>query len=541
MYIFVNALKNLGRNSGRNVLIAAIIFAIISTTVVALIINNTSNAVIDSYQEQFASEVTIAPDFDKVREQAEASMSEGGRMSMRIPQLTPEQQLAFMKSDALKESIAYASTSANSEQMIALDQDETNNQSGGPGSGGMISSGGPGGGGGASVMFGGGGNYRVYGDYFQDFEEGNRALIDGGSVMPAARNEALISSDLADSNNLKLGDTITLTSTMRIDLDEEFDLDGKVDGDIITVNGTDYTLNIFDEAFIIASREVSYDLKIVGIYDDLTDEYPDPNMPKLSALNRRNEVLTTFETLVDLLEDNEEGIQVQATYYLKSPDQLDKFASDVRGMGLSDVFTVSTNSALYEQTVKPVQSMKNLSLAFMTVVIVLGSIILILLTSISIRERKYEIGVLRAMGMKKGKVALGLWTELLVITVVCLVLGIATGSLVAQPITNMLITQQINAQQGDSTTDPMGGPTMAGGPQGGRGMMVYGGAAGGPGTRIVGGGEPAQPLTEMDVSLSLVTLAEITLLALVLASIAGLVSISRITKYEPIKILMERN
>ncbi|WP_438940338.1 hypothetical protein [Lacrimispora defluvii] len=26
------------------------------------------------------------------------------------------------------------------------------------------------------------------------------------------------------------------------------------------------------------------------------------------------------------------------------------------------------------------------------------------------RERKYEIGVLRAMGMKKGKVALGLWT-----------------------------------------------------------------------------------------------------------------------------------
>jgi len=30
-------------------------------------------------------------------------------------------------------------------------------------------------------------------------------------------------------------------------------------------------------------------------------------------------------------------------------------------------------------------------------------------------------------------------------------------------------------------------------------------------------------------------------IALLLASLAGLVSISRITKYEPIKILMERN
>jgi len=53
MYIFQNALKNVARNKGRNILIAAIIFAIILTTVVALIINNTATAVIDRYKEQF--------------------------------------------------------------------------------------------------------------------------------------------------------------------------------------------------------------------------------------------------------------------------------------------------------------------------------------------------------------------------------------------------------------------------------------------------------------------------------------------------------
>lgn len=52
--------------------------------------------------------------------------------------------------------------------------------------------------------------------------------------------------------------------------------------------------------------------------------------------------------------------------------------------------------------------MKKITMVFLIVVLVLGAIILTLLTSILIRERKYEIDVLRAMGMKKGKRCLGL-------------------------------------------------------------------------------------------------------------------------------------
>ena len=535
MYVITNAFKNLGRNKGRNILIAAIIFMIISTTVVALIINNTASAVIDNYENQFASEVTISPDMNKVREQAQAAMVEGGgRVMLSRPELSPEQLLAFMESAALKESIAYASTSASSDQIKAIDQSEADdaNDQVGPPDGAMISGGGNSVG--AAFMIGGGGDFRLYGDYFVDFDEGNRSLTDGSS-MPRLKNEALISADLAEENDLKVGDIITMSSNMRIDLGDDFDAEGKADGDTIKIDGIDYTLSIFEDTRYIASREVTYDLKVVGIYDDLTDEYPDPNMPAFAGLNRRNEVLTTFDTLMALRQGSETGVEISVTYYLQSPDLLDKFISDVKAMGLTDDFIVSTNSAAYEQTVRPVQSMKNLSLAFIGVVVVLGCIILLLLTSISIRERKYEIGVLRAMGMKKGTVALGLWTELLIITLICLVLGIGVGALVAQPITDVLINQQVNAQLSENSSNqnrgfggPGGGPVSIGGSQG-------------PGTRIVGGGVQAQPLTEMDVSLSLVTLAQIVLLALALATVAGLVSISRITKYEPIKILMERN
>jgi putative ABC transport system permease protein len=51
----------------------------------------------------------------------------------------------------------------------------------------------------------------------------------------------------------------------------------------------------------------------------------------------------------------------------------------------------------------------------------------------------------------------------------------------------------------------------------------------------------AEPLTELSVALTPLAVAQIAGLALVLATLAGLVTLSRITKYEPIKILQERN
>ncbi len=44
----------------------------------------------------------------------------------------------------------------------------------------------------------------------------------------------------------------------------------------------------------------------------------------------------------------------------------------------------------------------------MTLVLVFGGSVLILISILGIRERKYEIGVLRAMGMKKEKLLLEL-------------------------------------------------------------------------------------------------------------------------------------
>ena len=102
----------------------------------------------------------------------------------------------------------------------------------------------------------------------------------------------------------------------------------------------------------------------------------------------------------------------------------------------------------------------------------------------------------------------------------CLIIGIGAGSLIAQPVSDTLLSQQIeNAQK----IKDMGGGFFS---------KEIGGA-----TKAVND----DPIAEVNVSLGGDTIIELIVISLLLASVAGLTAISKITKYEPIKILMERN
>jgi len=90
--------------------------------------------------------------------------------------------------------------------------------------------------------------------------------------------------------------------------------------------------------------------------------------------------------------------------------------------------------------IAPIEKLQDISLTFLLVVLLFGAAIMILLSVIAIRERKYEIGVLRAMGMKKKKIALCLWIETIIITCICYVIGMIAGTLLAAPVSNALWT-----------------------------------------------------------------------------------------------------
>ena len=58
---------------------------------------------------------------------------------------------------------------------------------------------------------------------------------------------------------------------------------------------------------------------------------------------------------------------------------------------------------MYEQSAQPLENLVKFEGYFLIVILLIGAIILIVLNVFATRERKYEIGVLSAIGMKKAR------------------------------------------------------------------------------------------------------------------------------------------
>jgi len=183
---------------------------------------------------------------------------------------------------------------------------------------------------------------------------------------------------------------------------------------------------------------------------------------------------------------------IEAIYYLKQPEMLTNFEAELRSRGLPDTYSVVSEELSFENVTGNLENLHNLSLTFLVIVLILGAFIMVLLSAISIRERKYEVGVLRAMGMKKKKVALGLWIEIITITCICFALGMGAGTMLSQPISDVIMTGQADS-------------------------------------------------INVNISVNAITVMGILGISILLASITGFISVSWINKCEPIKILTERN
>ncbi|MGL4449833.1 MAG: FtsX-like permease family protein [Sarcina sp.] len=464
MYIFKNALKNLIRNKGRNTLLSIIMIAILSATGISLIINTTSNEIIKDYKNKFGAEVFIQSNMEKTQEKIKNGEME--ELNKGVPKDVKEK---IAKSEYLKESVFSLNFRGYSNEIQALDQvkneeiDMSNVVAigGGPKVSKLPN---------LSVL----GGLSVAGD--DEFKNGARKLIEG--VMPK-ENEAIISQEFAKLNDFKVGDILKIQNPQDL---EKFE-----------------PLN----------------LKISGIYYDgvKSNDYGF----KHHMLNRSNEIITTYETLKKYDEKLENGsVEMDVKYYLKDPDMLEDFNKEAHKLGLSDMFDLSVDATSYNNIVKPVEGLKNISNIFMLLVLGFGGSILILISILAIRERKYEIGVLRAMGMKKIKVALGLIFETITIIIISLSIGLTVASVIAQPISDLLLKGQLEAQkQSELTSMTVGfvGPT---------------------------GGADAT-LENLEVFLSFEAVVAIITIALLLGVISAGIGILYINRYEPRKILTERN
>ena len=468
LYLLTNAIKNLVRNKGRNILVAAVMLAIIVSTVVTLTINNAAAKIIDGIRLNLGSRVEIRQDLIEMRQI--------GLGREDVSYISIDAFLSFAESDYLSKAIYGANMYAWSDTFRAVDD--------------------PGERPGQVMRVNDNGEKVVVETCKLVTTSSPDTLADFGTLrkirsgrMFSNLNECIVSEDIAELNNISVGDTIELMS-----------------------------------AFI---TDKNYRLTVVGIYSDNTEAYANFffTMNGRFADNRRNEIITGFDTLMAAGWDSNQGLDMKTEYYLRNPDDIKRFETEVRAKGLPITYNVSINQSAYDKVTGPLSGMKNAAVTFMVVILILGTIVLALISFLAVRERKYEVGVLRAMGMEKGKIAFGILTEAVMIAVLCLAIGLGAGSAMAQPVADSILAKRVAAAEAANAARSGGRRVLFAGGQ----MQTNDNSAG------------YVPESEIQVSLGADVLVRIIILTLGLAALSGIVGVVIITQYEPLKILREIN
>lgn len=241
---------------------------------------------------------------------------------------------------------------------------------------------------------------------YSDFENSLQLTdikIEDGNVFKD-NNECMISKKVMESTGLKVGDEVSLLSGIKGE-------DDKI-----------------------------LKLKIVGIFEY---KYSDIYIETYSTTLPYNGILTTYNTLVNFeREVNSRLISTTAKFLLNDSNSLKSFEMDLRGKGLSDMYTVDTDEDAYRNAVLSIKEMNSFIFTIMFGVLSVGSILLILNSIISLKKIKYKIGVLRLIGISKLKIVKGFLYESIIMTTICLGVGLFTALAVAKPVANNIFEEK---------------------------------------------------------------------------------------------------
>jgi putative ABC transport system permease protein len=224
--------------------------------------------------------------------------------------------------------------------------------------------------------------------------------ITSGGLFKAdsTENVAVVGKDLAKKNNLKVGSTFTAYDT------------------------TFKVVAIYDTGTTFANNSVAIPLSV------------------LQKLSEQDGQISTAVVKVDNI-SNVTGVYNA----IKSK--------------LGDAADVTNNLSEADSTLAPLENIKTISMYSLIGSVVAGSVIILLTMIMIVRERRREIGVLKAIGASNVKVVGQFMAEAVTFTGLGAVIGVVLGVVGGSPITKVLVN---NASSASTNAGPM---AMGGGPR----------------------------------------------------------------------------
>ena len=492
MYIFKNAWISITRNKGRNILIGVIILVIACACTITLAINNTASDLINSYDSAYDKELTIS--FDRGSMKKDFDMSKEGGMKEakeafeKIASYTAEDVENFATSEHIESYYYTYSLSLNGNNIEpATTESEVDSDASGKGFGG-----GRGGMSFNSMDFSLMGYSSI--DSMNEFIDGTYTMTeitDDAWNLAFTGNYVFINEELATYNELSLNDKIVLE-----------DEDGN-----------------------------SYEFEIIGIF---TDNDTENNSMMSMFSNSVNTIITNTDVLIDIDSENDSiNGTIDATFIIDDYDNAELVQEQFYEKRLDEMYVVETNQEMAESGLSSIKNVRSFATTFLIIALMIGGIVLFIINMINIRERKYEIGVLRTIGMSKSKLTLQFVSELLIVSFVALIIGSGLGAMMSKNVSNSLLSSEIeNATTStEQIKNNFGGP----GEKGGSENMSM------PDMGKISGVPNIQAYDSIDAVVNVTVILELLAIGLTLVLISSLAAMISIQRFSPLTILKERS
>lgn len=331
---------------------------------------------------------------------------------------------------------------------------------------------------------------------YSEFSAGTASLVEGEAITSEdeGTNNVLIEQSLAEANDLSVGDTFKIKDTDDKDVE----------------------------------------VTIKGIYK--TSDSGDSMSAQFNFMNPSNTIFSSY-TMVNTLTGSEGKTIDSAVYNLEDPKDMDSFVKQANKLIDTDTFSLETNDQMYQQMLQPLNNVSSFAKNIVILVAAAGVIILTLIIMLSIRERKYEIGVLLSLGESRMKVISQFFVEIFICMIFALGIAAASGNVVGNAVGNQLLSQQTTSQNTEGQEANAAGNN--GGP-GGQGQMPGGGNGGPRGGGQMGGNPFTQTeeIQELNISVKPMEILSLGGIGLGISLFSIVLSSAGILRLNPKKILI---
>ena len=342
----------------------------------------------------------------------------------------------------------------------------------------------------------------------ENFDVGKYSIVEGEHISPmSSENSILIEQTLAEANEITIGDKITIKATSN---GENIELE------VVGI----YNAGEIEQGSMFSGMNASLE------YNKIYMRYDKAVQIKQVAISEKEN--SDSQAMVRGATNSSDGID-SVIFYVDDPENIEQvveYAEDTE-VDLSK-YKLSANDEEYGSMIKPIENVASFSKILVIIVICAGIMIIALILMLWIKERTYETGVLLSLGESKLKVVLQYISEVFIISIVGFTLSVVMGSFVSQKVGDVLLAQEIEAIQSETTQMPMDfeNVNISKQPVGGKSfnretnMMVE-----------------SEVIDEIDVNVSITVILQVFGLGLLLVIISTAVPVVYVFRYNPKQIL----